>query len=365
MRLKSPLVGWALALAATGASAGVLNVPHLTGRVNDGAGVIPPAIAQRISAKLDGLEKRTGSQVVVLTVPSLGGEPIESFSLRVADAWKLGRKGIHDGALFLIVPGERKMRIEVGYGLEPKLTDLTSRRILDERVAPRFRAGDIGGGVDAGVDAIIAYVEDQQDALPPPGPAARPAFSSWPLSSQIIAVILMLVPAGIFSAVAIGLRGIIGWALCLAVAAGYYFFLSGWFGPTVGIAATVLWTVAFPVIKIRAGRGGLGGYEQIVPVVGLAMGLVAYLVIERRQLWILRLYNGPFVIIGLVAAAIVVRRLVGPRTRGDGSPSSSTSEESWSSHSSSSADSGSVGSSSDEFSGGGGRFGGGGASSGW
>jgi uncharacterized protein len=364
MRLQSPLAGWVLALAATGAAAGVSPVPYLAGRVNDGAGVIPAAIAQRISAKLEGLEKRTGSQVVVLTVSSLAGEPIDSFALRVAGTWKLGRKGIDDGVLFLIVPGERKMRIEVGYGLEPKLTDLTARRILDERVAPRFRAGDVGGGVDAGVDAIIAWIERTQDALPPPGLAAPPPFSSWPLSSQIIVVVLMLIPAGIVSAFAIGIPGIIGWALCLVVACGYYYFLSGWFGPTMGIAVAGLWTVAFPILKIRAGRGGLGGYEQMVPVVGLgAMGLVYYLVVGRGQLWILRLYYKPFVILGVVAIAIVARRLVGPRT-GGGSSHSSSSGDSWSSHGSSSS-SGSAGSSSGGFSGGGGRFGGGGASSGW
>jgi uncharacterized protein len=360
MRLHSLLAGCALALAAAGADAGTANVPYLTGRINDAAGVIPREVAARISGKLEDLEKRVGAQVVVLTVSSLEGEPIEGFSQRVADAWKLGRKGVDDGVLFLIVPGERKMRIEVGYGLEAKLTDLTSRRILDDAVAPKFRAGDIGGGVEAGIDAIIGVIEDKKDALPPPGSAGPPPFRSWPLSSQIIAVILILIPAGVFAAVAIGIPGLIGWALCLVVAYGYFYFLSSSFGRTVGIAVAVLWTVAFPILRIRAGRGGIGGAESVIPAVSLgAMGLFAYLVVGRGQLWLLQLALNPLVLLGLAAVAIVIRVLF-RRRMGTGSSSDGSSDHSWTSASSSSSSSSSSG-----FSGGGGRFGGGGASSSW
>ncbi len=136
-----------------------LDVPFLAGRVNDLIGTLSPAARARLETKLSDLETRTGAQVVILLIPSLEGEPLEPYSVRVAQTWKLGRKGVDDGVLFLVAKNDRKMRIEVGYGLEPKLTDAMTREILDERVRPRFRAGDFEGGVEAGVDAIASIID--------------------------------------------------------------------------------------------------------------------------------------------------------------------------------------------------------------
>lgn len=149
-----------------GSVAAEVAVPTLSGRIVDQAGLIDGTTTARLEARLARLEATTGSQVAVLTIPSLEGDPIEDFSIRVVEAWKLGREGVDDGALFLIVPGDRRMRIEVGYGLEPTLTDAKSRRILDDIVTPMFRAGDMAGGIAAGVEAIAMVAEGSE--LPAP-----------------------------------------------------------------------------------------------------------------------------------------------------------------------------------------------------
>ena len=135
-------------------AAHALDVPYLSGRVVDTADLLPPADEQRIAARLETLERETGAQVVVLTVPTLGGNPLEDYALKVAETWKLGRKGVDDGVVFLVARDEHALRLEVGYGLEGKLPDITGKRILDELVVPRFRQGDFAGGVEAGIDAI-------------------------------------------------------------------------------------------------------------------------------------------------------------------------------------------------------------------
>ena len=134
------------ALLLVGTMAGADDVPFLAGRVDDTAHLLPPDAAQAIGARLEKLEKDTGAQVVVLTVPSIGDTPVEDYALHVAEAWKLGRKGVDDGAIFVVAQKEHKLRIEAGYGLEPKLPDILCKRILDELVVPRFKSGDFPGG---------------------------------------------------------------------------------------------------------------------------------------------------------------------------------------------------------------------------
>ena len=139
-------------------SEGLAPIPKLTARVTDVTGTLSAAEKSGLEAKLADWEQRTTNQLVVLMVPTTRGEPIEGYSLRVAEAWKIGRKGQDNGALFVIAKDDRKMRIEVGYGLEGVLTDVTSRRIIAENVAPLFRQNKFGAGIDAGVDRIIAVV---------------------------------------------------------------------------------------------------------------------------------------------------------------------------------------------------------------
>ena len=153
---RSRAVGLALVVSSVlvAASMAALEVPFLAGRVNDLAGLLAPEVEIRIETTLRALEEETGSQVAVLTVPSLEGESLENFSLRVVETWELGRAEVDDGALLFIGRDDRKMRIEVGYGLEGALTDARTRRIQEDILQPKFRVGDFEGGVEAAVDAI-------------------------------------------------------------------------------------------------------------------------------------------------------------------------------------------------------------------
>ena len=132
-----------------------LDVPKLTGYVNDYAGMISPQAKAEIEKKLAEFERTDSTQVVILTVPSLEGDPIDDFGIRVADAWKIGQKEKDNGVIFIVSKGDRKTRIEVGQGLEGKLTDLMAGRIVDLVVNPRFKSGDFDGGFIAGTQALI------------------------------------------------------------------------------------------------------------------------------------------------------------------------------------------------------------------
>ena len=132
--------------------------PALTGRVVDGANLLAPDVRQRIEDKLKAHEDKTSDQVVVATVPSLQDVTIEDFANGLFRHWKLGQKAKNNGALLIVAPKERKVRIEVGYGLEGALTDALSKVIITTAIAPKFKTGDFAGGIEAGVDAILTIL---------------------------------------------------------------------------------------------------------------------------------------------------------------------------------------------------------------
>ncbi len=134
------------------------NFPQLTGRVVDAANIIPAATKSSIEAKLAALEQKSGIQLVVATVPSLDGDEIEPYANALFREWKLGEKDKNNGVLLLVAPNQRKVRIEVGYGLEGTLTDALSKIIIANAMAPRFKAGDFGGGIERGVDDVITVL---------------------------------------------------------------------------------------------------------------------------------------------------------------------------------------------------------------
>ena len=136
-----------------------LDVPPLTGRIVDLAHLLPADVAASLSAELAEHERKTGNQIAVLILPSLEDEPLEEFSHRVSTTWKLGRKGTDNGVLVLIVPRERRIRIEVGYGLEGALTDAKSSQIIRREIVPHFKSGDFAGGITAGLKAIMGTIE--------------------------------------------------------------------------------------------------------------------------------------------------------------------------------------------------------------
>lgn len=143
-------------------------VPFLSGRVVDEAAMIPADTKRRIEDKLAATEQRTGNQVAVLTVDSLDGEPIEDYSMRVAQTWKLGQKGKDNGVLLVVAKQDRKIRIDVGYSLEPTLTDLETSRIID-LMRPDFQKGDFGAGIEHGTDAILTALDGGEVPAPPAG----------------------------------------------------------------------------------------------------------------------------------------------------------------------------------------------------
>lgn len=141
-------------------------VPPLKARVTDNARLFSPQQAEALEQKLATFESRKGSQIAVLTVSTTQPEAIEQYGIRVAEAWKLGRKGVDDGALLLIAKEDRKLRIEVGHGLEGALTDATAKRIIEEFIVPQFKQGNFNDGINAGVDRMIKVIDGEP--LPPP-----------------------------------------------------------------------------------------------------------------------------------------------------------------------------------------------------
>lgn len=159
------ILGFLCATAQAGAQ-DLQPIPPLEARVTDRTGTLTAQQQAALEEKLAAFEARKGAQIAVLLVPTTQPEAIEQYSIRVVDEWKLGREDVDDGVLLLVAKNDRRMRIEVGYGLEGVLPDATVNRIQDEFILPLFRQGDFFGGINAGVDRIIALIDGEP--LPPP-----------------------------------------------------------------------------------------------------------------------------------------------------------------------------------------------------
>ncbi|MBI3356959.1 MAG: TPM domain-containing protein [Nitrospirae bacterium] len=178
-----------LALCVIAPPGWALEVPPLTGRVVDPSHVLPTPAVESLTAQLAAHEAKTSNQVAVLIIPSLDGDPFEEFSHRVATTWRLGQKDTDNGALLFVAMKERKVRIEVGYGLEGALTDARSAQIIRNEIVPRFRAGDMPGGVVRGVDAILKTIEGTYQA----SDKAVPRPDNDVMGQVVVAVIVGLV----------------------------------------------------------------------------------------------------------------------------------------------------------------------------
>jgi uncharacterized protein len=233
LALAAALAQGAVAFAQSGwetGTDGLAPIPALSARVTDRTGTLTEAQRGALESKLASYETQSGNQVVVLMVPSTKPEPIEAYSIRVAEAWKIGRKGSDNGVLFLVAKDDRKMRIEVGYGLEGTLTDAMSRRIIAEDVAPRFRDNQFAAGIDAGVDRIIATLGKSGAPPPAPSPAARQPSGGIDFQSLLLfALVGVPVLGGILkrifgrllgSTFGGGIVGVAGWLLLGSVALG-------------------------------------------------------------------------------------------------------------------------------------------------
>jgi uncharacterized protein len=166
-----------------------LEVPALKGRVNDYAAILSPATRSQLEQALAAFEAAESTQIVVLTIPSLQGESIETFSMQVAEQWRIGQKKLDNGAILLIAKNDRKVRIEVGYGLEGRLTDLVAGRIIRDTIVPYFKAGDFDQGVISGVQAMMAAVKGEFEASKP---ARQPRSTNPPYSGLPITLLVFI-----------------------------------------------------------------------------------------------------------------------------------------------------------------------------
>jgi uncharacterized protein len=231
-------------------------VPQLTARVTDLTGTLSGAAVNRIETKLAAFEAKKGSQIAVLIVPTTQPEEIEQFGIRVFDQWKLGRKGVDDGAILLVAKNDRRVRIEVGRGLEGALPDAIANRIITETITPRFKLGDFDGGVEAGVDRILSVVNGE----PLPEPDKKWEGHSTGLGS---ALPLLLVVVFVASGVLRGLFGRLFGSLLTGGFAGGIAWLLSHLLP-IGLGAGIIgFLFAMLLGSSRgwsAGGGGWGGF---------------------------------------------------------------------------------------------------------
>jgi len=227
-------------------------VPPLRQRVTDLTATLGPQQASALEQKLAAFEQRKGSQIAVLIVPTTEPETIEQYSIRVAEAWKLGRKGVDDGALLLVAKNDRALRIEVGYGLEGVLPDARANQIVEDIIVPRFRAGDFAGGIDAGASAMIKVIDGEP--LPPPQRWRSPGSNGNGVAQLLpIALVFMVVVGSV-------LRAVIG-RLPAAAVVGFLVGGLAWLLVASLAVALVVALLAF-LFTLIGGMPGAGSYGR-------------------------------------------------------------------------------------------------------
>ena len=262
-RCRIAIFAIAMFVAATHVLAA--DVPYLTGRVVDNAEILSPPARDRIAGLLKAHDEKTSNQIAVLTLPTLDGESVEGYATRVFEAWKLGQKGKDNGVLVVVVPKDRKMRIEVGYGLEGTLPDVAAARIIRNVMTPAFKAGDYDKGVGDGVAAIVATLEGRGDAAGAVNLADTETSSGGSKSSfelkgpelpwymRILLGCFIFGIIGIFTVVGIATPGV-GWFL-------YVFLIPFWamfpiivIGPKATVGLLAVYLIGYPVAKLILSR---------------------------------------------------------------------------------------------------------------
>ena len=230
-------------------------VPPLTGRVIDLTGTLSGGAVNRIESELQSLEAQKGSQLAVLIVPTTQPEDIEQYGIRVADQWKLGRKGVDDGAILIVAKDDRRVRIEVGYGLEGALPDAIANRIIDETITPHFKLGDYDGGVEAGISQMISVVEGE----PLPQPDRRWEHRGGLVNLLPFVLVGVVFVSGVLRAIFGRLFGSVATG---ALAGGIVWLISHFLmlGLGVGILAFLFALLLGTSRGWSAGRGGWGGF---------------------------------------------------------------------------------------------------------
>lgn len=238
-----------LALLLCGTAQAEVAVPVLKQRVTDLTSTLDAAQTQALEARLAAFETRKGAQIAVLMLPTTQPETIEQFGIRVVEAWKLGRKGIDDGALLLVAVDDRAVRIEVWYGLEGVLNDATAHRIIDEIIVPRFKRGEYFQGIDSGLSAMLKVVDGEP--LPPPDVAG--ATGNYDIES------LLFLAFGAVVAVGGMLRALLG-RFPAAVIMGGGLGVLAWLTVAPLLVAALVGLMAFLFVLLGGGGRGFGGH---------------------------------------------------------------------------------------------------------
>ena len=256
-------------------------IPYLTGRVTDNAQILSETSRQSITESLKEHEARTSNQIVVLTVPTINGESIEDYAVEVFEAWKLGQKGKDNGILIVVVPNDRRMRIEVGYGLEGILTDGTAGQIIQSVMTPRFKDGDYDGGITDGVRAVMNVLEGGE--LPEiESDTSGKSFGlnieapDLPLKERILMGAFIFGIIGLFTMVGVCTPGI-GWFLYLFLIPFWATFPIIVLGTEGAFVCFITYVIGFPIAKLTLknttwykkankdlrskGRASIGGFR--------------------------------------------------------------------------------------------------------
>jgi uncharacterized protein len=227
-------------------------VPPLQARVTDLTGTLSAARIAELERQLAAFETKKGAQIAVLMLPTVQPETIEQYAVRAFEQWKLGRKRIDDGVLLVIAKDDRKLRIEVGYGLEGALTDARAKQIISNDIVPQFKRGDFNAGVTAGVSRIMAVIDGE--ALPPPAAASEkgqsgPSFNpEWLLAGFVL-----------FNMINLGLRAVVGQLAAAGIMAGLFGFII-WLVFSSVIGASIAGVIAFVFSLLSGAKGSFGGY---------------------------------------------------------------------------------------------------------
>jgi uncharacterized protein len=257
--LLSAWLGLPPAWSATALNGGVLPVPALTAHVIDQTGTLSDTQRAALDTKLSSFEQQRGTQLVVLLVPTTQPEDIAAYAQRVGDSWKIGRKDVGDGVLLVVAKQDRRVRIEVAKTLEGAIPDLAASRIIEGVITPAFRQGDFAGGLDQGVDQLIARIQGEDLPLPPATPAPRARSRQGVQINDLLVFGLIGVPIvfGMLSSLfgrkgGAALTGVLGGGLVWLITTSLFLGLGAW------VVVTLL-ALAFGNGGGRGGPGGWGG----------------------------------------------------------------------------------------------------------
>lgn len=248
----------ALGLILAGCAVAEVPVPQLKSRVTDLTATLNASQLQSLESRLAAFEQKKGSQIAVLMLPSTRPETIEQYSIRVADAWKIGRSRVDDGLILVIAKDDHKLRIEVGRGLEGAIPDVVAKRVIREAIAPHFLNGDFNGGIADGIAALIRLIEGEP--LPPLKQRAAGRSSDNDLEGLLVPLLVATVILGVFLSKLLG-------RMVGAAATGGIVGIAAWVVTSALVAATLAAIVAFIVALVlgasglRTGGRGSGGWS--------------------------------------------------------------------------------------------------------